>query len=227
MADQVAKLKKKQWFPIVAPKQFENTVLGETLVYEPQAMMGKTLTHSLMNLTNDIKRQNINIHFRIVGIDGDKAITSIVGYEIIPYSVKRFVRRNSEKMDLSFTCETSDNVFLRVKPLIITKADVKGSTAARMRNTIVQFLIKAIKKMTYEEFMNDLISHKVQSVMRENLNKIYPLKVCEIRYAGIEQRERQQAASEESKEHVQGQEVVEESKEQEVKEEVKVEQQDN
>ena len=207
MADQVAKIKKKQWFPIIAPKQFESTVLGETLVYEPQAMLGKTLTHSLMNLTNDIKRQNINIHFKIVEIEGDKAKTSIVGYEIIPYSVKRFVRRNSEKMDLSFTCETADNVFLRVKPLIITKANVKGSTAARMRNTIVQFLIKAIKKMTYEEFMNDLISHKMQSIMRENLNKIYPLKVCEIRYAGIEARDNSQ-------------EIKEEVPEQEAKEEV-------
>ena len=200
MADQVAKIKKKQWFPIMAPKQFENTVLGETLVYEPQAMLGKTLTHSLMNLTNDIKRQNINIHFKIVRIEGDKAMTSIVGYEIIPYSVKRFVRRNSEKMDMSFTCETSDNVFLRVKPLIITKADVKGSTAARMRNTIIQFLIKAIKKMTYDEFLNDLISHKMQAMMRENLSKIYPLKVCEIRYAGIEQREKPQEVLAEVKE---------------------------
>ena len=126
MAEQVAKLKKKQWYNIIAPKQFDNVVIGETLVYEPGAMLGKTLSHSLMNLTNDTKRQNINIHFKVVEIDGDNAKTSIVGYQIIPSTVKRFVRRNSEKMDLSFTCDTADNVFLRVKPLVITKADVKA-----------------------------------------------------------------------------------------------------
>ena len=97
-------------------------------------------------------------------------------------------------MDLSFTCETADNVFVRVKPLIITKADVKGSIAAKMRNMIVQFLIKAIKKMSYDEVLNDLISHKLQSLMRENFYKIYPLKVCEIRYFGVEQREHKQEA---------------------------------
>ena len=188
MAEQIVKLKKKQWYQILAPKQFENVVIGDTLVTEPQAMLGKTLTHSLMNLTNDIKRQNVNIHFKIVEIDGNNGRTKIIGYEIIPYSVKRFVRRNCEKMDLSFICETSDNVFLRAKPLIITKADVKGSIAAKMRNGIVQFLIRTIKKMTYDEFINDLISHKIQSMMRENLCKVYPLKVCEIRYAGIEER---------------------------------------
>ena len=192
MAEQIVKLKKKQWYQITAPKQFENTVIGETLVSDPNLMLGKTLSHSLMNLTNDVKRQNVNIHFKVVEIEGDKGKTSIIGYQITPSSVKRFVRRNSEKMDLSFSCETADNVFLRVKPLVITKADVKGSIAAKMRNSIVQFLIKAIKKMTYDEFLNELISHKIQSQIRENFNRVYPLKVCEIRYAGIEEREKPQ-----------------------------------
>ena len=192
MPEQIVKPKKKQWFQILAPKQFDNVVIGETLVAEPQAMLGKSLTHSLMNLTNDVKKQNVNIHFKVVEIEGSNGKTSIIGYEIIPYSVKRFVRRNSEKMDLSFTCDTADNIFIRVKPLIITKADVKGSIAAKMRNSIVQFLIKTIKRLTYDELINDLISHKVQSVMRETLNKVYPLKVCEIRYVGIEDRTKKQ-----------------------------------
>jgi len=192
MPEQVAKLKKKQWYPIIAPKQFDNAVIGETLVYSPSQMLGKTLSHSLMNLTNDMKRQNINIHFKVVEVEDNRAKTSIIAYQIIPSSVKRFVRRNSEKMDNAFTCETADNVFLRVKPLIITRGDVKGSVAAKMRNSITAFLAKTIKKMTYDEIINDLISHKLQSLMREYLNKIYPLKVCEIRYLGIEAREKPQ-----------------------------------
>ena len=187
--EQVSKAKKKQWFQIVAPQQFENVVLGETLVMEPQAMLGKTLSHNLMNLTNDMKRQNVNIHFKVVAIEGNTGKTSIVGYQIIPSSIKRFVRRNSEKMDLSFACDTADNVSLRVKPLVIAKADVKGSIAAKMRNTIVKHLTQTIKKMTYADLMNDMVSHKLQSSMREILTKIYPVKVCEIRYIGIEQRE--------------------------------------
>lgn len=196
MPEQIVRLKKKQWYPILAPKQFDNVVIGETLVYEPQQMLGKTLSHSLMNLTNDPKRQNISIHFKVVEIEGNKAKTGIVGYEIVPSSVKRFVRRASEKMDLSFNCETADNVFLRVKPLVIARADIKGSIAAKMRNNIVAYLSRTIKKMPYEELMNDLISHKLQSSMRETLSKIYPVKVCEIRYAGIEAREKPQEVKE-------------------------------
>ncbi|MEK6947319.1 MAG: hypothetical protein AABX32_06960 [Nanoarchaeota archaeon] len=194
MADQISKLRKKQWYNIFAPQQFENTVIGETLIANPQAMLGKTLSHNLMNLTGDPKRQNINIHFKVVEVEGDKGKTKIIGYEIIPSSVKRFVRRNSEKMDLSFACETADNVSLRVKPLVITKADVKGSIAAKMRNSIVQHLIKTIKKMNYNDVLNEVITHKLQASMKETFNKMYPLKVCEIRYLGIEQREKTQEA---------------------------------
>ena len=200
MAEQVAKIKKKQWYQILAPKQFENVVIGETLVYEPQQMLGKTLSHSLMNLTNDTRKQNISIHFKVTEVEGDKAKTSIMGYQIIPSTVKRFVRRNSEKMDLSFTCETSDNVFLRVKPLIVTKADVKGSIAAKVRNNALAFIVKTIKKMTYDEILNEVISRKLQDSMRQTLNKIYPLKVCEIRYLGIESREKPQEVKAEASE---------------------------
>ena len=200
MPEQVVKLKKKQWYPILAPKQFDNVVIGETLVYEPNQMLGKTLSHSLMNLINDTKRQNINIHFKVVEVEGNNAKTSIIGYQIIPSSIKRFVRRNSEKMDMAFTCETSDNVFLRVKPLVITRGDVKGSIAAKLRNNIVSFLVKTIKKMTYDEIINDLISRKMQDIMRANFNKIYPLKVCEIRYLGVEAREKKGEAKADAKE---------------------------
>ena len=200
MAEQIVKLKKKQWYQITAPKQFENIVLGETLVYEPSVMMGKTLSHSLMNLTNDNKRQNINIHFKVVEVDGDKAKTSIMGYEIIPSSVKRYVRRNSKKIDLSFKCETSDNTLLRVKPLIVTKTDVKGSVVSKLIENATNLLTKAIKKLSYEEFINGLISRKIQDEMKSTLNKIYPLKVCEIRYAGIELREKPQEVKAEVKE---------------------------
>ena len=57
-------------------------------------------------------------------------------------------------------------------------------------------IVKTIKKMTYDEIINDLISRKMQDIMRANFNKIYPLKVCEIRYLGVEAREKQEVKAE-------------------------------
>ena len=200
MPEQVTKLKKKQWYPIIAPKQFDNVVLGETLVYEPNQLLGKTLSLSLMNLMRDTKRQNISIHFKVFEVDDNKAKASIIGFHIVNSSIKRFVRRNSDKIDASFNCETADNVRLRVKPLLITKNFIKGSIGAKLRYNAASFLSKTIKKITYDEVINDLISHKLQDTLKASLNKIYPLKVCEVRYAGIEAMEKKEEANAEAKE---------------------------
>ena len=218
MAEQIVKLKKKQWYPILAPNLFNNVVLGETLVAEPNAMLNKTLSHSLMNLVNDVKRQNVNIHFKVSEVENGKAKAMAIGYELINSSVKRMVRRNSEKIDMSFNCETADNVMLRVKPVVVTRSAVKGTVAAKLRNNIAKFLTAAIKKLSYEQVLTDLITYKLQNSMREGLNKIYPLKICEIRYLGIEERD---AAHQKKAEEATAQEAKEEPKE-----EVKAEEQE-
>ena len=80
-----AKVIKKEWYPILAPKIFQNAVLGETHVYEPGQMVGKSVTKNLMSLTNDVKRQNINIDFEVVNVQNNKAFTDITGYYMDVY----------------------------------------------------------------------------------------------------------------------------------------------
>jgi len=197
MTEQIAKIRKKIWIPIMSP-QFNNIQIGETLVYDGEQTIGKTMKQSLMNLTNDMKRQNISVSFRVTSFENNAAVTTVIGYEVVPSSVKRLVRRNSEKIDMSFVCDTTDKVFIRIKPIVLARASVKGSVASKMRHTIENHISKAVKKMKFEDVMADVISHKMQSELREILNKIYPVKVCEIRYVGIEDVERPKEAEAET-----------------------------
>lgn len=179
----MAKLKvaKKQWHQIIAPKIFRNSVLGETLVFEPEQMVGKGIKQNLANLTRDIKRQNVNIEFEVTSVQDGKALTHIVGYKIVPSSLKRMARRDIEKIDMSFMCSTSDKRSMRIKPIIITRAATKGSIAAKIRKNAQAFLLRYISEITYDNFLNDLIGHKIQSTLKDYLKKTYPLRICEIR----------------------------------------------
>ena len=175
------KVIRKGWYPILAPKLFQNVVLGETHVYEPEQMIGKHLVKNLMSLTNDVKRQNIYIDFKVANVENGKAFTDIVGYYMVQSSIRRMVRKNIEKIIMSFPCKTSDNKNLQIKPLLITRASTTGSVATKMRRTTQDFLIKYIGAISYDNFVNDIVSHKLQSSLKSKLNRIYPLRVCEIK----------------------------------------------
>ena len=175
------KVMKKEWYPIVAPKIFGNAVLGETYVYEPEQMVGKGITRNLMSLTNDVKRQNINVSFKVNSVQNGKAFADVMSYYMAQSSIKRLVRKGVQKIDMSFSCKTSDNKDLRVKPLLITRGLTTGSVATKMRKIAQEFLVKYISAITYDNLINDLVNHKLQMALKSESNKIYPLRVCEIR----------------------------------------------
>ena len=214
-----AKLLKKHWYPIIAPSMFRNVTLGETLVYEPNQMLGKNIRQNLMSLTNDVKRQNINVNFEVVSVENMKGHTNITGYSMVSSSVKRMVRRNINKIDMSFECPTADKKNVCIKPILITRSATSNSVATRLRKTAQDFLTKQIGSLSYDNFTNDLISHKLQSSLKAHLKKIYPLKVCEISSMHI-LRERNDIESKELKPK-KNEEVKQETKPKESKEESK------
>jgi small subunit ribosomal protein S3Ae len=189
-----AKVIKKEWYPVLAPKIFGNMVLGETYVYEPEQMVGKRMTKNLMSLTNDIKRQNISINFKVANVQNGKALTDVIGYYMVQSSVRRLIRRNIEKIDMSFLCKTSDNKNLQIKPLLVTRSATTGSVATKIRRNAQDFLVKYISSISYDNLLNDMITHKMQNFLRKDMNKIYPLRVCEIRSMEIVDLEKKEEA---------------------------------
>ena len=183
---QSSKIRKKIWYSILAPKLFKEQPIGETCVYEKEAMIGKTINENLMSLTSDVKRQSVTLKFEVDKVENNKARTKLISYRIIPATVKRLVRRNSKKIDLSFSCTTADSVRLRIKPILVTRSKTSNSILNKMRNTTVEFITKTIKSAKFDEVVNQLIQHKIQSTLRTHLKKLYPLKTCEIRFAGVQ-----------------------------------------
>ena len=222
--EKATKIKKKNWHTILAPKIFRNVVLGETLIAESKSALNKTITQNLTNLTYDIKKQNVNIKFIVDKVEGNKAYTSIIGYSMIPASIKRLTRRRSKKIELSFVCTTSDNKKIRVKPLIFARSLTKGSVTSKLNKTIIEYLTRTISKMTFDNLINDLINHKLQSSLRERLKKIYPLRIVEIKSMEIEKEkkplEEKKVEKIEEKKEIKEEKV---EKKEEVKEKPKVE----
>ena len=175
------KTKKREWINVQGPKLFNMRNVGETLVLEPKQAVGRTIVTNLMVLTNDPKKQHVNITLQIDGLKGNEATTRIIGYEVIPASLKRNVRRNRERVDISFPASTRDSKTIRVKAMMITATLAPNSVQTALRMHTQGWITKYVNENDYDSFVNDIISGRMQRILKGNLKTIFPLKSCDIR----------------------------------------------
>ena len=93
------KVKKKNWYRILSSRIFGEKEIGETYLSSPESALGRTMKINLKDLTGNIKDQKIYISFTIDKVEGSILRTSATGYELTPTSVKRMVRKSTDRLD--------------------------------------------------------------------------------------------------------------------------------
>ncbi len=187
--DTKTKRKKKRWVHILGDKPFENKDLGESYVADAESLKGRSLTLNLMTLLNNPRKQNINIGFKITEVKEGKGYATVSGYEMIPSSLKRLIRRHKDKVDDSFLARTKDKKIIRVKPLIITQSNTFKSEQTRLRLNAREQIRAYANKHDFEALVQDLIEGKLQKHLKETLSKLYPLRAAEIRVVKLIEKE--------------------------------------
>lgn len=174
-------IKKKRWIPIVASKLFNEQVIGESFVEEPEQLIGRTVSVSLMVLTNDPQKQTTTVSFKITGVNKGMAVSELIGYRIIPSAAKKMMRRSRSKIEDSFIVESADKKIIRVKPLIVTRSRTTNSVLASMFKLERAYIAKMISKMDFESFVRDVVTKKIQHGLSQLLRRLHPVGACEIR----------------------------------------------
>lgn len=216
------KIKKKKWFPIIAPKIFNERVLGETYLEDSRSMKGRYLTLNLMNVLQDPKKQSTNVQFLIHSVKEGRGMTKLVKYELISGYLKRLIRRGRTKVEDSFRARTKGGQAVRVKPLIITTTKVPNSVATKLRLIVREELKKAISNEHFEGLVEEFLRGAFQRGIKGKLSKITPVRNFEIRIFKLEVEElgEKKDIEVESEEKVETKEVkVEETPKEEVVEE--------
>ncbi|MEM4263480.1 MAG: hypothetical protein QW666_01115 [Candidatus Woesearchaeota archaeon] len=174
-------VQKKKWVTIVSPALFNEKEIGETHLTEIKDAIGRKVSVSLMTLTGDPQKQSIYVQFLIKNAVGEKLLTEIVGWELLPSAARKLMRRSRSKIEDSYVVQTEDGKKLRIKPLLITRSRAKGGVVARIRHELKLNIEKILAKTKYEQFIRDLVTKKFQRTLADGLKKIYPVAVLEIR----------------------------------------------
>jgi ribosomal protein S3AE len=176
---------KKHWVPVLAPALFKSEQLGESYVLETDTLKNRSITVNLMNITGDMKKQNLGVSFKIVNVKEGKAHTRVTGVNMQSGSIKRLVRRGRNKIDDSFAVTLKGGQIARVKPLIITKTLTNNSTATAVRVKARELLQEVCKELTFETLVSDVVNMKLQRYLRTSLNSIYPIRSVDIRSCAL------------------------------------------
>ena len=136
------------------------------------------------DLTRLLRGKSIIIQL-IVKVQGDKAIAVPKKIRIMPYFLRRMVRKGTNYVEDSFSAECK-NGKLKIKPFLITRRKVSRAVRNALRNKAKEELINYVKDKEYETLFEEILKNKIQRPLSLTLKKIYPLSFCDIRMFEVE-----------------------------------------
>ncbi|MEM7824345.1 MAG: 30S ribosomal protein S3ae [Candidatus Aenigmatarchaeota archaeon] len=175
-----AKWKGKEWYQILAPKYIGDIVIGETLATDAEKLKGRIVEASLMDLTGDPAKHHIKLFFKITEIAGNKALTKFIGHEVMRDFITRAVQSRTTRIDSNDVISFTDGK-LRIKGLAITNRPVSKAVDKAIRSAIRNAIAGSANGKKIEEWVSIMASGELQRTIRNELNKIYPIRMFEIR----------------------------------------------
>ncbi len=165
--------RKKKFFDVEIPLIGKETQMQ---AYEMPELDGRFLK---FDLTRILRGKSVMLTLK-VKVEGDKATTSPKKIEVLPYFIRRMVRKGTNYVEDSFAAECKD-ANLKIKPFLVTRRKVSRAIRKQLRNKAREELINYVKEKNSENLFDDVLKNQVQKIVSSKLKKIYPLALCEIR----------------------------------------------
>ena len=176
----VDKWKKKLWFTIYAPKEFDLKEMGETVATKAESVPGRTINVSARELLNQMRKHYIKIKFRIIKVEGTKAYTETLGHEINEGYLRKFTRRRSSKIELVVKGKSKDNLDVKIKAVAISVRKADTNKRRDIRNAVKEEVKTFIAATNSDMLISTIVSEKPAKMVLEKIKKICPVKRVEI-----------------------------------------------
>jgi len=170
--------RKKKFYNVEMPLIGKTTQLQ---AYEVKDLDGRFIKYDLTRIFKD-KSMIITLKTKV---DGDEVSTTPKELRILPYYLRRMVRRGTNYVEDSFSTNTK-NAQVRIKPFLVTRRKVSRAVRKALRNKTKEELIAWAGELSLDELFEETLNGKFQRELGAKLKKIYPLSLCEIRVLKVE-----------------------------------------
>src|SRR4030042_5944647 len=132
-----------------------------------------------LDLTRQLKGKSVEAIVKIK-IENNKAIAYPHKIKLMPYFIKRMIRKRISYIEDSFETPSQESL-IKIKPFLITRKKVSRAVRKALRNRCKNWIEDYISERKNNEIFNDILSNKMQRILSLILKKTYPLSLCEIR----------------------------------------------
>ncbi len=171
----------KNWYEVQAPDIFDVDTVTETPAEKDSQIMGRTVKESLNDLLESSDKYYADVTLKVTDVEGNKAFTEISEMSVSSEFVSRMIRTDTDRFDLVEDFETTDGKTVRVKVVGATLRKASGKQHKAARREITEVIRENAENQTYEEFMENVFTDKVQKEFRDKAEKVYPFRELEIR----------------------------------------------
>ncbi|MEA2070095.1 MAG: 30S ribosomal protein S3ae, partial [Asgard group archaeon] len=176
----VDKFSLKSWYVIHTPEMFGTKPITETPAADPEMVVGRTITQSVMDVTGDYKKIHVKLTFKVNDVKGENAYTKFKGHEYTRDYIRSMIRRRRTRIDGIFNIITKDKAKIRISIIALTPFRCKASHEKGIRKIMQDLSKKRAKRQTYEKFVNDLISGRLATAIYKKARKVHPIQNVDV-----------------------------------------------
>jgi len=172
--------KKKEWYSIYSPKEFEEREIGTTPGNEPDKLLNRVLEVPLREVTGNISHQFIKMWFRVIDVKGKNAYTAFDGFELVREYLRRNVRRRRSMIRVVRQIETKDNRKLVITVYTFTARKIETSRKNMLRKSMTDTIDRIAKDNAFDTLVQKMIFGTMASEIFKEAKGIAQIKRVEI-----------------------------------------------
>jgi small subunit ribosomal protein S3Ae len=179
--------KAKSWFKVHVPDNLGKAYIGDTIANDAESVVGRIMTATLGEITNDYAKQHVKMSFKIATVTGDAAYTEFVGHEVTRDYLRSLVKRRSSRIDCIVPVTTKDNKKVRLTICCYTFARANISQEHAIRDAIVKAVAAQAQAWDLNTLLSGIVSGEISRDLFKAVKTIYPTRRVEVIKSKVEQ----------------------------------------
>jgi ribosomal protein S3AE len=170
--------RKKRFFDVEIPLINRETQL---MGFEISELDGKQIKY---DLTRILRGKGSLLDLKVT-VKEDKATSKPTQINVVPYYIRRMMRKGADYVEDSFSTECKNGI-IHIKPFLIARRKISRAVRRALRDKAKEEIINYVKTKTANELFEDILKNKIQKELSLKMKKIYPLSLFEIRSLKVE-----------------------------------------